>query len=189
MSELPSEFDSLSGIEGRQLREGENDGQPTSMGVADNSNLPQMPSESLGEVNRNSREGMLVSERDCLYIDIGKDSIKNSVPTLNDNLARMVTIASAFIGGGFVFSKGDVINHVVAKIALGLMTISLGVALYGLYPQMGRIRFDDPDLVRSKELELINRKSWCLFVVYWITLLTIALAILGVVIGPALPAK
>ncbi len=59
----------------------------------------------------------------------------NTVPLLSEALGRLVTLNTAFIGGGLVVARAEVLPFWAAAVVLLLQFASLMCAGYGLWPR------------------------------------------------------
>lgn len=125
------------------------------------------------------KKGRLLTRREKFFLDRGFAALENSIPILNDSLGRMVTISSAFIGGGFILAKGEVVPFWAAAIAIFSMAICLIAATFALLPKIDRIQLSDPDDCERSERETIHRKYNVLIFVYLVLVFAIGIAFFG----------
>lgn len=124
-------------------------------------------------------ESKLADPRDAFFIELGHEAVKQSVPTLNDALTKMVVLGTAVVGGGLTLLDKTAVTWWGRVGFLSLATVSLIAALYGLLPRLRYVNPADPDEVRGSEREASDIKG----VAMWVAAGSLAAAFVFAVAG------
>ncbi len=127
-------------------------------------------------------KGKCASAWDQFFLNWGQETLKGSVPAINDALGKMLTLTSALIGGGFVALKGDIIPFNWGVAAVSCLMASLIAALIGLMPVSRRVMLNNPASIRDAEESAGDRKQWCLMASFVLLVAGFALAFCGVIV-------
>jgi hypothetical protein len=118
---------------------------------------------------------------DKFFLTWGPESLKQSVPALNDVLGKLITLNSALIGGGFVGAKGEVLPFGWTVAAIGFLIVSLVASLWGIYPRGWDVNLNNPNEIRAAEYGAIRRKSYCLATAFGALVVAFLLVFAGVI--------
>jgi len=130
--------------------------------------------------------GEPVSANDKFFLAWGLESLKGSVPALNDSLQKIVVLDTALIGGGLVGVKEGVLLHWWALVTLLILVVSLVAALYGAFPRGRNVNLLDPDDIKNNEYEAINRKYCALRIAFIALAVGLFIAVVSLAFrGPA----
>ncbi len=121
------------------------------------------PQPALSAVNQEPEffPAFAFTEREQKFRELGWEAYKAAVPNLNAALQRMVTLASALIGGSLVFLKDDRIDRGLQLWACGLFLLSLLVAFTGSMPLGRHVNLSDPaDIEAFKDQTARRKTAW-----------------------------
>lgn len=122
-----------------------------------------------------------LSAKEQFFLTWGLESLKGTVPALNDTLQRIILLDTALIGGGFVVVKEGVLPHWWAIITLLLLISSLTAALWGIFPRGRSVNLLDPEDIQANEYGAINRKTRMLRVSFIALVIALLIAVLSLV--------
>jgi hypothetical protein len=126
-------------------------------------------------------QGEPLTARERAIWEAGREAAKNTVPTLNDMLGKLVTLDTALIGGGLVVAKGETLPFWVAVAVLVLLLVSLGAALSGLWPRRAVLNLGDLEQIEAFDREVIHRKTDALTCAGIAFAAAVTLAVLGLI--------
>ena len=93
--------------------------------------------------NPQSTIGRRLTLEDTFYLSWAEESLKNTLPFLNDVLRQLVTLSSTLLGGSIAFISINMIGpryHYVATISFFLALIT---SFIGILPRRGSVSFQD----------------------------------------------
>ena len=145
--------------------------------------MPSLPEDVCG--TEEIVEGRPFTREEQATWDAGQESLKRTVPNLNDALGRLITLNTALIGGGMIVAKGEVIPFEFGVVVLALFFASLLVAMSGLWPRKRLLRMDYLHEVERFRNEVLARKDTCMKVAGILFIIAIAASLTGLVVkGP-----
>lgn len=106
--------------------------------------------------------GRLATPWEEFLLGQARESFKQSVPSLNDVLGKLLTLNTALIGAGIVALKEQILPFWGGVVAIALVLASLGATLAGLFPHSWTVRPNDPDEIYRIERAVAEWKTWCL---------------------------
>lgn len=119
---------------------------------------------------------------DVFYLEWGRETLKQVIPRLTDSLQRVITLATALLGGSMFFASSDVVPSHFRAAAMILFLASLSMALYGILPYSAPVGLNDPRSVqdfKATVAEFRQRWLWHSVAALWLGLTA---GVLGAVI-------
>lgn len=107
-------------------------------------------------------EGVPTSHRDNMLLDWGIETLKQSIPRLNDSLQRTATLATALLGGSLFFVKDDSCPPFFRMTSMFLILISLAGAFFGSLARSESVQLSDPNDIERFKTELAEHRQWWL---------------------------
>lgn len=138
------------------------------------------PAEPSAPIRVQSR---LASARDQFLLQWGRESLKQSVPAINDVLAKLLPLLAALFGGALVVIEKSVVTSNCGVVVLVLLLLSLCAVLAGLYPRRWGVG-SDLDNVLTVELRAADRKALFLRIAFALLALAFVAVIIGVLVAP-----
>jgi hypothetical protein len=86
---------------------------------------------------------------DVFYLDWARETYKQSLPRLLDSLQRVITLATALLGGAIFVASAAAVPDWFRVPAMSLFLVSLSVAFYGTMPYSESVELNDPGRVRE----------------------------------------
>jgi hypothetical protein len=128
----------------------------------------------------------LANSDEIFYVKWARESIKQTVPYLNDLLQKLITLISALFAASLVAIKENIIDKWFGIGGAFVLLVALGMAITGIWPRTKTLQLDCADQIKLAESNVSNRKS------FWVqmTLVFLAISLLVFVFGfLALPPK
>ncbi len=121
--------------------------------------------ESLIEPDVEMLESEAPSREDLFYVEWGRETLKENIPVLNDVFKLFITLDTLLLSiywGLYGRTTGVYLSIWEAVLPAGLVTLSLIVALMGIYPFPMRVNLAVPQLIKEYKERRVRFKSICL---------------------------
>lgn len=115
-------------------------------------------------------------------VQLGADSFKQSMPLLNDLLAKLIVLNTALLGI-FTGLKDLPMPLSFRVLAIVCFAISLVLSFWGVYPKDAKVDPTDPKQIESSYTEGVKRKSSYLKSAAIALIVGFAVALVGLVYG------
>lgn len=132
-------------------------------------------------------EGRIPSVEECRLTEFAETIQKQSISTMNDFLGKIVTLATALIGGGIalLIAKERPLPGQFIYWFFVILLVSLLASLYGLMPTSHRFDNTVSDL-RNLETSILAKKQLSIYTGTALFALAIVVAIVGFIVQTSL---
>src|SRR5579859_1321922 len=100
-------------------------------------------------------QGTLADEFDIFYVDWAKETVKRTIPFLNETLRQLVMLNAALFGGAATLLDKGKIGAGFQTALLICFLLSLFFAACGMLPYQGQARMTVPDEVRRHKAQAL----------------------------------
>ncbi|MFO0937678.1 MAG: hypothetical protein U0798_14320 [Gemmataceae bacterium] len=128
-----------------------------------------------------TKQARLATPDETFYAERGKQYFLQAIPTLNDVLGKLLTLATALAGGGLVIGNGTVISKPVGVVVVFLFIISIVFSLVGLWPNFREMDKFSTDEIRNFTRHLIQRKRLMLSLAGICIVTGLVIALIGMI--------
>lgn len=105
-------------------------------------------------------EVRLATPEEEFYLALADEAYKQSVPRLNEAIARLITLGSALAGGALVFLKDEVCTPWCRVGAAFAFFGALAAAAWGSLPVTASVKYRVADIKRGVEEAADTKESW-----------------------------
>lgn len=123
-----------------------------------------------------------LTSEEKVILKVAEDSIKETIPTLQEMLGRFITLDTALIGGGFALVKSEVIAREIAVTSVLFFLASLAFALWGVWPVKWTFRFAVLHEVKKFDADIKSRKTIAVSGSGVLLILGLIIAVIGLIV-------
>lgn len=131
-----------------------------------------------------------LTDDERMWFDLRRDAAKQSVPRLNDALARLLTLTTALAGGVLAFLKDEVCPAWWRVASAACLFVALVAAAWGSVPTSGSIAFGPavgPNAIAAHQAGVMRRKGRFIRIALGATAAGLLVALVGTIVRAVYP--
>jgi hypothetical protein len=126
-------------------------------------------------------QGVGADPINVFYVEWAKESLKATIPFMNDMLYKFTLLNVALLGGGLAFVGEETIGTGAKSVMILCFLVSLIFSLYGLRPYTGEVNLYRADIVMRHKHEVAESKRRVLDVAGFFLAAGFVVALIGLV--------
>ncbi len=126
--------------------------------------------------------GVPLTIQDELWMEMARDSFKNSSNTLNDTLQKLATLTGA-MAGGLVILKDSTMGDTWRIFVIVLLLLSLSASVKGMFPKLTPVKLGQHASCREFEKKATAHKAFWLKFAGAVFSLALVVAIVGMIVN------